>query len=71
MPVNERRCKCGDRLSWRECYNCNDGFTHHDCGEDCCCCLDPEDNVECDICNGNGGWYVCVSCSPGGELDDY
>lgn len=63
--------KCGDELSWRECYNCEDGFVDHDCGEDCCCCLDPEPNVECDICNGNTGWYVCTTCSPVGDLDDF
>jgi len=38
-----------------ECWNCaGTGFTHHDCGEDTCCCLDPEDNVRCDTCEGRG-----------------
>lgn len=41
---------------WQECWNCSDGFTGHDCGEDCCACLEPEDNVICDICDGDGGW---------------
>lgn len=41
---------------WIDCTNCNDGFTHHSCGEDTCCCLYPEDNVVCDICRGKGGW---------------
>jgi hypothetical protein len=63
--------KCSNELSWRDCYNCDEGFSHHDCGEDCCCCLNPEDNVTCDICNGDSGWYVCRTCSPVGELDDY
>ena len=41
---------------WVECWNCDDGYSGHDCGEDICCCLDPEDNVICDICRGKGGW---------------
>ncbi len=37
------------------CPNCGGtGYSHHDCGEDCCCCLDPDDNVVCDWCNGKG-----------------
>ncbi len=58
-------CKeCGVELEWANCGNCDDGFTGHDCGEDCCCCAYPEDNVTCDICNGKGGWMVCPVCSP-------
>lgn len=41
---------------WVDCWNCIEGLTGHDCGEDTCCCLHPEDNVVCDICNGEGGW---------------
>lgn len=26
----------------------------HDCGEDTCCCLDPEPNVPCDFCGEMG-----------------
>lgn len=44
---------------WRECWNCGgEGVSHHDCGEDTCCCFMPEDNVQCDICGGNGGWHI-------------
>lgn len=40
-----------------DCWNCGGtGYTGHDCGEDCCCCADPEDNVICEICDGEGGW---------------
>jgi hypothetical protein len=56
--------KCGNEKDWRDCYNCEDGFSSHDCGEDCCCCLHPEDNVRCDICKGKGGWYQCFTCHP-------
>ncbi len=42
---------------WIDCWNCGgEGYSDHDCGEDTCCCLHPEDNVVCDICHGNGGW---------------
>jgi hypothetical protein len=41
---------CGSDLSWVDCENCEDGYSDHDCGEDCCCCLDPQLNVVCDIC---------------------
>lgn len=56
--------KCGNEMDWRECYNCEDGMSDHDCGEDCCCCLHPENNVRCDICKGKGGWYQCFACHP-------
>lgn len=57
--------KCGWELSWRDCWNCDeDGFSDHDCGEDCCCCLHPEPNVRCDICNGESGWLACSMCYP-------
>ena len=46
---------------WVDCWNCGgEGFSHHDCGEDCCCCLHPEDNVVCDICRGKGGHSTIV-----------
>lgn len=41
---------------WVHCESCIDGFVGHDCGEDCCPCLYPEDNVKCQICDGEGGW---------------
>ncbi len=55
--------RCGSSLDWHECENCEDGFSGHDCGEDCCCCLNPEDNIRCDICDGEGGWWSCFSSS--------
>lgn len=63
-PIDECE-KCHAEKEWKECYNCDeDGFSDHDCGEDCCCCLHPEPNVVCDICEGHGGWYVCYACHP-------
>jgi hypothetical protein len=53
--------RCGSSAGFIDCYNCHDGYTSHDCGEDCCCCLEPEDNVPCDVCEGRGGWWNCLS----------
>jgi len=41
---------------WVDCYNCEEGASHHECGEDTCVCLDPQPNVKCNVCNGTGGW---------------
>lgn len=50
---------------WTECWQCGgEGFSHHDCGEDTCCCLHPEDNVLCDICEGKGGFPRVEEDSP-------
>jgi hypothetical protein len=47
-----------DEREWIDCESCGGtGMTgEHDCGEDTCCCLNPEENVICDICEGAGGW---------------
>jgi hypothetical protein len=66
-PPNDGRswecqcARCGSSADYVRCDSCEDGYSHHDCGEDSCCCLDPEDNVPCDICQGRGGWNVCLS----------
>ena len=56
--------------TWIECENCGgEGVTSHDCGEDCCCCEDPEDNVACDCCDGEGGhWREMPADFPATEL---
>ena len=62
------RCGCCE-MFWQECEHCGGtGFSHHVCGEDTCCCLYPEDNVLCDICEGECGWYVCT-CDENGKHD--
>jgi hypothetical protein len=43
-----------------ECPRCDGAGGYHDCGEDACCCADPEDEdsddwVVCDECGGSGG----------------
>lgn len=58
-------CPIHDEKEWVECWQCGgDGYYGHDCGDDTCCCLDPEENERCDICNGKGGWRTCRSCHP-------
>lgn len=42
---------------WIACWSCGGEGDYHDCGEDSCCCMWPEDNVTCDQCEGKGGWY--------------
>lgn len=40
---------------YETCTNCGgSGFVGHDCGEDTCCCLYPEENIFCEICVGTG-----------------
>lgn len=37
------------------CYNCHGEGGFHNCGEDCCCCLDKEEITEiCPVCGGTG-----------------
>lgn len=50
-----------------ECDDCGGtGVNGHDCGEDTCCCLNPEENVECQRCGGAGHYW-----SDDDEDDDY
>lgn len=52
-------------MHWCECWQCGaTGWYGHDCGEDCCMCLDPEDNQRCDVCRGKSGWWRCYECAP-------
>lgn len=52
----EREKREEEMADWEHCYNCEDGYSGHDCGEDCCPCLDPEENMVCQVCEGRGGW---------------
>ena len=53
--------RCGSSCDYQDCDNCDDGADGHDCGEDVCVCLYPEENVACQYCDGNGGWHRCLS----------
>lgn len=70
MEEREICDKHGREKEWADCWNCDTdagtyGFSSHDCGDDTCCCLFPEPNVRCDICNGEGGYLLCSICAPG------
>lgn len=52
--------RCGGEMEWLRCENCGgEGLDGHECGEDCCACAEPEENVECGWCDGRGGSFVC------------
>ena len=54
--------RCGSSMSFDECETCGgEGLDGHDCGEDCCMCLDPEPNMRCDSCRGAGYFPTCLS----------
>jgi len=38
------------------------GFCGHDCGEDTCACREPDDNLDCDCCGGDGMVVMCPAC---------
>lgn len=66
-PPNDGRewdcccARCGSSVLDIDCDQCDDGYVDHDCGEDCCCCADPEPNVVCDCCGGDTVSHVCCS----------
>jgi hypothetical protein len=59
----EHPCDCED--GWITCWSCGGEGDYHDCGEDCCCCAEPEfdERVDCQECHGRGGWR-CGVCDP-------
>lgn len=37
------------------CGECDGDGLYHDCGEDTCCCANPDDDlITCEHCNGTG-----------------
>lgn len=58
----KRICKiCKSDLEAVDCWNCGgEGYSEdfHDCGEDCCCCLNPEPG-RCPECHGKGVLWEC------------
>lgn len=53
-------CGCELELDDESCWQCHGEGGWHDCGEDCCCCLDKEEiTEECDECGGTGKQWYC------------
>lgn len=51
-------------LTWWECETCGgEGYDGHDCGEDSCVCIYPEENIPCGVCAGRGGYWTCATCN--------
>ena len=52
--------ECGMETTSTECWKCHGEGGWHDCGEDSCCCEDPElIDTECDECHGEGYYAEC------------
>lgn len=61
LEIDCQCARCGSSIDTEPCEYCEDGYDGHDCGEDCCCCLEPEDNMICQYCDGSGVWHCCLS----------
>lgn len=64
--ADECQCaRCGSSVEWVDCYNCDDGDLGSDCIDDLChggeCMHGDSGFIRCDICNGKGGWWRCIS----------
>jgi hypothetical protein len=49
-----------DPRLWQTEFCGGDGYFEHDCFDDSCCCLDPEDDT-CHYCDGGGSIPICLS----------
>lgn len=55
---------CGFYTEWETCWECHGEGGFHDCGEDCCACLDKDEiTEECGTCGGAGGYRVCPNAA--------
>jgi hypothetical protein len=61
VKAKARTCRiCGAEKEWESCWQCLGQGGFHDCGEDCCPCLDKEEITEtCTECDGEGGYLQC------------
>ena len=51
---------CCAPLVPESCYQCMGAGGFHDCGEDTCCCLDPDEITNiCEVCEGEGEYLSC------------
>ena len=63
VSLSDQDCpKCNAGAYERRCDQCEDGLCDHECGEDCCACLNPQLNVRCDECRGKGWLIWCPVC---------
>ena len=52
--------RCGGQTDWQECENgCDEGYFYP--GEDDPIQYDPDEELSCDVCQGQGGWWMCVN----------
>jgi len=63
LEIDCQCARCGSSIATESCEYCEDGYSGHDCGEDTCCCLYPEDNIRCQHCNGKAVLHQCLSSS--------
>ena len=63
--LEHRVCEIHDcNLVGSECDDCDGEGGYHDCGEDSCCCLDPDEpNETCGRCHGTGHVEWCPEWS--------
>lgn len=51
---------CAAMMEAESCWHCLGEGGFHDCGDDCCCCADPEEITDiCPECDGEGEYMVC------------
>lgn len=51
---------CGEEMGWSECWNCG-GAGAFDVYEEDPLWYDPGDEVMCEVCKGDGGFYICTN----------
>ena len=44
-----------------DCWDCGGEGGYHDCGDDTCACLHPENDTNCETCDGSGR-IRCPAC---------
>lgn len=61
-PDDEDYCRiCGAPMERVSCWHCLGEGGFQDCGEDCCCCLEPELNEGCQECGSRGTYLECTA----------
>lgn len=68
-PLDPYCPMCNSCMEVESCWQCFGEGGFHDCGEDCCCCLEPDINETCDVCNGAGDYLVCPRAGEPGHRE--